>query len=41
MAARGCEWVQGFLYGAAVPAAEFAEMLRRQAGEDVTAEDAA
>ncbi len=41
MAARGCHWVQGFLYGAAVPAPEFAEMLRRQAGEDVTAEDAA
>ena len=41
MAARGCHWGQGFLYGAAVSAPEFAEMLRRQAGEDVTAEDAA
>lgn len=41
MAAQGCHWVQGFLYGAAVSAPEFAEMLRRQAGEDVTAEDAA
>ena len=34
MAARGCHWVQGFLYGAAVPAPEFAELLRRQSGED-------
>jgi EAL domain-containing protein (putative c-di-GMP-specific phosphodiesterase class I) len=41
MADRGCHWVQGFLYGAAVPPQEFAETLRRQAGEDVTAEDAA
>ncbi|MBL8543857.1 MAG: EAL domain-containing protein [Hyphomonadaceae bacterium] len=41
MAARGCHWVQGFLYGAAVSAPEFAEMLRRQAGEGVTAVDAA
>lgn len=41
VAARGCHWGQGFLYGAAVPAPEFAELLRRQAGEDVTAEDAA
>lgn len=41
MAARGCHWGQGFLYGAAVSAPEFAELLRRQAGEDVTAEDAA
>lgn len=41
MASRGCHWVQGFLYGAAVTAPEFAEMLRRQAGEDITAIDAA
>lgn len=41
MAERGCHWVQGFLYGAAVSAPEFAEMLRRQAGEEVTAIDAA
>jgi EAL domain-containing protein (putative c-di-GMP-specific phosphodiesterase class I) len=41
MAKRGCHWVQGFLYGAAVSAPEFAEMLRRQAGEEVTATDAA
>jgi len=41
MAARGCHWVQGFLYGAAVSAPEFAELLRRQAGEEIEAEDAA
>ncbi len=41
VAARGCHWVQGFLYGAAVPAPEFAEILRRQAGEDIESEDAA
>lgn len=41
MVERGCHWVQGFLYGAAVSAPEFAELLRRQAGEDVEAEDAA
>ncbi len=41
MVARGCHWVQGFLFGAAVSAPEFAELLRRQAGEDVEAEDAA
>ncbi|HRP10407.1 MAG TPA: EAL domain-containing protein [Terricaulis sp.] len=41
MAQRGCHWVQGFLYGAAVSAPEFAEMLRRQAGEEITAVDAA
>ncbi len=41
MAARGCHWIQGFLFGAAVSAPEFAELLRRQAGEDVGAEDAA
>lgn len=38
---RGCHWVQGFLFGAAVSAPEFGELLRRQAGEDVEAEDAA
>ena len=31
MAGRGCQWAQGFLYGAAVSALEFAEMLREQA----------
>ncbi len=31
MAGRGCDWAQGFLYGAAVSAPEFAEMLREQA----------
>lgn len=41
MAARGCHWIQGFLFGAAVSAPEFAELLRRQAGEDIGAEDAA
>jgi len=41
MAARGCHWVQGFLFGAAVSATEFAELLRRQSGDDVMAEDAA
>lgn len=41
MAARGCHWVQGFLYGAAVSAPEFAELLRRQSGDDVMAIDAA
>jgi predicted signal transduction protein with EAL and GGDEF domain len=41
MLERGCHWVQGFLYGAAVSPPEFAELLRRQAGEDVEAEDAA
>src|SRR5262249_15812627 len=41
MAARGCHWVQGFLYGAAIPAQDFAELLRRQAGEEIAAEDAA
>jgi EAL domain-containing protein (putative c-di-GMP-specific phosphodiesterase class I) len=41
MAARGCHWIQGFLFGAAVSAPEFAELLRCQAGEDIGAEDAA
>jgi EAL domain-containing protein (putative c-di-GMP-specific phosphodiesterase class I)/GGDEF domain-containing protein len=41
MAARGCQWGQGFLYGAAVSAADFVELMRRQAGEDIEAEDAA
>ncbi|MGD9968459.1 MAG: putative bifunctional diguanylate cyclase/phosphodiesterase [Hyphomonadaceae bacterium] len=41
MAARGCHWIQGFLFGAAVSAPEFAELLRRQAGEEIGAEDAA
>ncbi len=41
MAARGCHWVQGFLFGAAVCAPEFTELLRRQAGEECMVEDAA
>jgi EAL domain-containing protein (putative c-di-GMP-specific phosphodiesterase class I)/GGDEF domain-containing protein len=41
VAARGCHWVQGFLYGAAVSAPEFAELLRRQEGDDIEATDAA
>jgi len=41
MAARGCHWVQGFLYGAAVSAPDFTELLRRQSSDDVLAEDAA
>lgn len=41
VAERGCHWIQGFLFGAAVSAPEFAELLRRQSGEDVGAEDAA
>lgn len=41
MAARGCHWVQGFLFGAAVSPGEFAELLRKQRGEDVVSEDAA
>jgi EAL domain-containing protein (putative c-di-GMP-specific phosphodiesterase class I)/GGDEF domain-containing protein len=41
MAARGCHWIQGFLYGAAVSAPEFAELLRAQGGEEIVAEDAA
>lgn len=36
MAARGCHWAQGFLYGAAVAAPEFAELLRRQAEGEAT-----
>jgi EAL domain-containing protein (putative c-di-GMP-specific phosphodiesterase class I) len=41
MAERGCHWAQGFFFGAAVSAAEFSELLRRQSDEDVVAEDAA
>jgi EAL domain-containing protein (putative c-di-GMP-specific phosphodiesterase class I) len=41
VAARGCQWVQGFLFGAAMPAAEFSQMLRRQAGEDIDSVDVA
>lgn len=41
MAERGCHWLQGYLYGAAVSAPEFAEALRRQAGEEIESEDAA
>ena len=39
VSSRGCHWVQGFLFGAAMPAAEFAQVLRRQAGEDIDADD--
>jgi EAL domain-containing protein (putative c-di-GMP-specific phosphodiesterase class I)/GGDEF domain-containing protein len=35
LAARGCHWAQGFLYGAAVTAGEFTELLRRQAEDEV------
>jgi EAL domain-containing protein (putative c-di-GMP-specific phosphodiesterase class I) len=41
MAARGCHWIQGFLYGAAVSAPEFAELLSVQAGDDIFSENAA
>jgi EAL domain-containing protein (putative c-di-GMP-specific phosphodiesterase class I)/GGDEF domain-containing protein len=41
MSTRGCHWIQGFLFGAAMPAPEFAEVLRRQAGEEIEAESAA
>jgi EAL domain-containing protein (putative c-di-GMP-specific phosphodiesterase class I) len=41
MAVRGCDWVQGFLFGAAVSAPEFTALLRRQAGEEFTAANAA
>lgn len=41
MAARGCHWVQGFLYGAAVSAADFAELLRKQASEELASAHAA
>jgi EAL domain-containing protein (putative c-di-GMP-specific phosphodiesterase class I)/GGDEF domain-containing protein len=41
MAGRGCQWVQGFVYGAAVSAPEFVELLRKQAGEEIMSEDAA
>ena len=41
MATRGCHCVQGFLFGAAVSPPEFAELLRRQAGEEIESEDAA
>lgn len=36
MAARGCHWAQGFFYGAAVSAPEFAELLARQAEPTVS-----
>ena len=41
MRARKCDWAQGFLSGAAVSAPDFAELLRRQACEEIVAEDAA
>jgi len=41
MAVRGCHWAQGFLFGAAVSAPEFAELLRRQSNDDIQSEDAA
>ncbi len=34
MAERRCHWAQGFFYGAAVAAPEFAELLRRQSEEE-------
>lgn len=33
VAVRGCRWVQGFLYGAAMSSNDFADLLRRQRGE--------
>jgi EAL domain-containing protein (putative c-di-GMP-specific phosphodiesterase class I) len=41
MARRGCQWGQGFLYGAAVSAGEFAEILRAQAATHTRSADAA
>jgi EAL domain-containing protein (putative c-di-GMP-specific phosphodiesterase class I) len=41
VAARGCHWAQGFLYGAAVSAADFAELLRKQASEEMAPANAA
>jgi EAL domain-containing protein (putative c-di-GMP-specific phosphodiesterase class I)/GGDEF domain-containing protein len=41
MAARGCHWIQGFVYGAAVSAQEFTEMLRAQTRFPMAAENAA
>ena len=41
MADRGCDWVQGFVYGAAVSAPDFTELLRQQSGEEVLSVDAA
>jgi EAL domain-containing protein (putative c-di-GMP-specific phosphodiesterase class I) len=41
MAARGCHWAQGFLYGAAVSAPEFAELLARQTPRTVSEDHAA
>lgn len=41
MAARGCRWVQGFLYGAAVSAPEFAELMQAQARDAGPSVDAA
>jgi EAL domain-containing protein (putative c-di-GMP-specific phosphodiesterase class I) len=35
MAGRGCHWAQGFLYGAAVSASDFAELLRRQGDGEI------
>jgi len=41
LARRGCHMAQGFLYGAAVPAAQFGEMLMRQAETEARAVSAA
>ena len=41
MAARGCHWAQGFFYGAAVSAADFADLLRKQACEEMASAHAA
>lgn len=40
MRARGCDWAQGFLYSAAVPAPAFAELLARQGGGAASADAA-
>lgn len=41
LAARGCQWAQGFLYGAAVAAPEFAELLARQSSRPASGDHAA
>jgi EAL domain-containing protein (putative c-di-GMP-specific phosphodiesterase class I)/GGDEF domain-containing protein len=41
MADRGCDWVQGFVYGAAVSPPDFSDLLRQQSGEEILTVDAA
>ncbi|MBY0562695.1 MAG: GGDEF domain-containing phosphodiesterase [Hyphomonadaceae bacterium] len=41
MRARGCDWAQGFLFSAAVPAHSFAELLSRQCAADIKDANAA